>query len=108
MTTEYLEVDIRNVKLMKRSRLHHKFLSVRMKLSFHGNQTEYQKNDSLRHNLIFKLLPGKFLFKFIQLCVKYCCGAYLVSIIKIFVDSSLFCLILQSKHSNWVKYYFNL
>ena len=36
-----------------------------------------------RHSLIFNLLPGKLLFKVIQLCVRYCGGAFLVSEIKL-------------------------
>ena len=85
--------------------LHLNFSSVRMKWCFHGSQSEYEKNDSERHSLIFNLLPGKLLLKFIQLCVRYCGGAFLVSEIKLFMDS---CLILQSRHSNWLKYYFTL
>ena len=57
---------------------------------------------------MFNHLPGKFLFKFIRLCVRYCGGVFLVSEIKLFVDSGLFGLILQSRHSNWEIYYFNL
>ena len=86
--------------------LHLNFSSVGMKLCFHGSQNEYQKNDSERHSLIFNLLSGK-LFKFIQLCVRYGGGAFLVSEIKLFMDSGLFGLILKPRHSNWVKYYFN-
>ena len=57
--------------------------------------------------LILNLLPGRFLFKFIQLCVRSFGGAFSVSEIKLFMDSGLFGLTLQSRHSNWVKYYFN-
>ena len=40
--------------------------------------------------------------------MRYCGEAVLVSEIKLFLDSSFFGLILQSRHANWVKYYFNL
>ena len=61
-----------------------------------------------RHCLISNILPGKCLFKFIQLFVRYCDGVFLGSKVKLFMDIGIFGFILQSRHSNWVKYYFNL
>ena len=69
--------------------LHLNFLSVRVKWCFHDNQSESQKKKKMtqRQSLIFNLLPGKFLFKFIQLFVTYCGGAFLASEIKLFVTA---------------------
>ena len=73
-----------------------------------ATKVNIKNSHSERYSLIFNLLPGKFLCKFIQLHLRHCGGAFLVNEIKLFGESGLFGLTLQSRHSNWVKYYFNL